>query len=699
MHRLLLVIFFVISCPRYGLKKLPEKICIDTARQVYKQDPLYAYTLLKNINSPTYNQEKAKLLLKIYLNQREYERAAALLDSMPEINDLNPFQKNMLLLKTQRWQKLLTTTQDSLIKAIAYYRLNDYDRALNFFNPGSELNDYCILYQARCYYELKNFDKVLEVLFLKDTDTDYLQNDYRSIILETLLEIDDLNIIKNMAGRLKKKSLEEYVLLRTYEKKGWRRKAKKIGRSLIKRYPKSPGAYYALSLLKAHTRDDYKSFGKVCYYHNDYERAVKYLKKAKKDSEVNYYLGKIYYCKKNYNKALKYFTRSKRPSAYYYRGRIYEDMALYQKAIDIYDSLKLLYPQNTFTIRGQKRKAFLLEDIGDTLQAVATFLDLNEKNTKFRAAMQLYRIGSLQKALEILEEYDTPDFLYWRIRIKERLGEPTDSLKEYLHSEYPFSYYTLLKEKHSIPVDTIPIEIWIASLGDTTVSFSRSDSLHLKRALRYFELNELQYGEKELDKIEPKNGAELLYLSRLCAEYGVDRRSVIYALRLKRMADKQGKKRIPVELLNLLYPVRYAITIYEEKSEISLCLAMIWQESLFDPDAVSPAQAQGLMQIIPQTATLISQDLGIDDYTLFNPCVSIKFGWHYFSKLMEEFNSIPLSLAGYNAGPIRVRRWLAENNNSETDQFIELIPYNETRNYVKSVLKREVIYRAILNRD
>ncbi|KPL12623.1 hypothetical protein AMJ74_06525 [candidate division WOR_3 bacterium SM1_77] len=124
---------------------------------------------------------------------------------------------------------------------------------------------------------------------------------------------------------------------------------------------------------------------------------------------------------------------------------------------------------------------------------------------------------------------------------------------------------------------------------------------------------------------------------------------------------------------------------------------MIWQESLFDPYAVSPANAKGLMQIIPSTAKMIAAELGTSGYSYSDPVISIRFGMHYFKKMLQEFNSIPLSLAAYNAGPIRVRRWVRNDPNSETDTFIELIPYDETRNYVKYILARQQIYRTVLS--
>jgi soluble lytic murein transglycosylase len=123
---------------------------------------------------------------------------------------------------------------------------------------------------------------------------------------------------------------------------------------------------------------------------------------------------------------------------------------------------------------------------------------------------------------------------------------------------------------------------------------------------------------------------------------------------------------------------------------------MIWQESLFDPDAVSSANARGIMQIIPPTAQAIAKDLQVESYSLHDPSVSIRFGCYYFNNLLKDFNSVPLSLAGYNAGPVRVKRWIKQDPNYEMDVFIDLIPYNETRNYIKLILSRKKIYNKLL---
>ena len=217
----------------------------------------------------------------------------------------------------------------------------------------------------------------------------------------------------------------------------------------------------------------------------------------------------------------------------------------------------------------------------------------------------------------------------------------------------------------------------------------------MRNAIEFFLLNENEYAVADLKMVKTDNPQELIYLSRLCAQYGEDKQSIRYGLQVKRPAAERNILRLPLELLRLQYPIRYSITIAENYPELSLTLAMIWQESLFDPVAVSPADAKGLMQIIPSTARTIAQDLGVTDYSYADPTVSVRFGTHYFKEMMSEFNSIPLSLAAYNAGPVRVRRWIKNNPYSELEVFIELIPYDETRNYVKSILGRREIYRFL----
>ena len=138
-----------------------------------------------------------------------------------------------------------------------------------------------------------------------------------------------------------------------------------------------------------------------------------------------------------------------------------------------------------------------------------------------------------------------------------------------------------------------------------------------------------------------------------------------------------------------------------------LILAVIRQESEFDSTANSSAGAKGMMQLMPYTAKLVSKQAKIGysrSKLTTNPDYNINLGSYYLATLLEEFDgSYPFAIAGYNAGPKRVRFWKKINKNPQKKQidyvnWIELIKFNETRNYVQRVLENINVYRYMLSK-
>ncbi len=131
----------------------------------------------------------------------------------------------------------------------------------------------------------------------------------------------------------------------------------------------------------------------------------------------------------------------------------------------------------------------------------------------------------------------------------------------------------------------------------------------------------------------------------------------------------------------------------------ALTWAIMREESRFRPQVVSPAQAMGLMQIIPPTGQEIANDLGRQGFVpeqLYQPVTNIEFGVHYLNKNRQRFGgALPQTIASYNAGPEAVDRWLKSRPNRDWDEFIEEIPYKETNNYVKKVLVSYYIYSLV----
>jgi uncharacterized protein YerC len=151
------------------------------------------------------------------------------------------------------------------------------------------------------------------------------------------------------------------------------------------------------------------------------------------------------------------------------------------------------------------------------------------------------------------------------------------------------------------------------------------------------------------------------------------------------------------DLLPLMFPVRYWEVIQESAgSDIDpiLLKSLIRQESAFASNAQSQARAMGLMQVIPSTA----RRMGLkNSHQLMDPKTNVYTGTRYLRQLVKQFGFVELALAGYNAGPKRVEEWQKRYPTSDPELFVELIPYRETREYVRLIKRNEAIYRRILS--
>jgi soluble lytic murein transglycosylase len=129
-----------------------------------------------------------------------------------------------------------------------------------------------------------------------------------------------------------------------------------------------------------------------------------------------------------------------------------------------------------------------------------------------------------------------------------------------------------------------------------------------------------------------------------------------------------------------------------------LLVAIVRQESVFDPEALSPAGARGLAQLLPGTATFTARglDVSFDTEWITVPDLNLHLGAAHLAELLRRFGGrVEPAVAAYNAGVSPVVRWLAHAGADDPDRFIELIPYQETRGYVRSVLRNRVLYRAM----
>ncbi len=194
--------------------------------------------------------------------------------------------------------------------------------------------------------------------------------------------------------------------------------------------------------------------------------------------------------------------------------------------------------------------------------------------------------------------------------------------------------------------------------------------------------------------------SDLSLAARLATGFGMPESAVAIA----RRAGRDG-----TVLLGTGWPVGVEVPP-GSPVEAPLVLAIIRQESSFDTATLSPVGARGLMQLMPGTAAAQAKALNVPETAgalVTDPALNVKLGSAYLRTLMDRYDgAVPLAVAAYNAGPSRVDGWLAANGDPRTGpgagtdmiDWIELIGFAETRNYVERAVENMVVYRALLRR-
>lgn len=157
------------------------------------------------------------------------------------------------------------------------------------------------------------------------------------------------------------------------------------------------------------------------------------------------------------------------------------------------------------------------------------------------------------------------------------------------------------------------------------------------------------------------------------------------------------------DILKFFHPLKYQEQVYKYSKEFEvdpiLVFSMIRVESSYNQHALSPKGAKGLMQITDKTGEWAAEKLKIKNFStsnLFNPDVNIRIGCWYLNSLQKEFDgNILLAITAYNSGSGRVKQWLNDKKLSSTGKFLERIPFDETDNYVKRVLKEYEVLKYI----
>jgi len=129
-----------------------------------------------------------------------------------------------------------------------------------------------------------------------------------------------------------------------------------------------------------------------------------------------------------------------------------------------------------------------------------------------------------------------------------------------------------------------------------------------------------------------------------------------------------------------------------------LVASLVRQESEFNPNAVSNKNAAGLMQLLPSTGKKVAKEVKLRHFNqsqLLTPGVNLQLGTRYFRSMVDKFGAFEYALAAYNAGSDRVQDWLSQGKFRDPQEFVESIPFTETREYVQAILRNSNVYRQL----
>lgn len=287
--------------------------------------------------------------------------------------------------------------------------------------------------------------------------------------------------------------------------------------------------------------------------------------------------------------------------------------------------------------------------------------------------------------------------LYWLARINEKQDNPEKSAQLYnqLVQEYPFGFYAAwYRQKNQV------LPPWQLQTAETVSSPLFPPGSERVKLLA--DLGMLELARAELAPLKTKgvlDDSEMTGLSRL-QQLTADLHGSIVTFHRNRPKTLENSN---ISFWMLGYPRLYADIFSNYSAEYNLSeatvLALAKAESSFRADVKSHAGAIGLMQLMPDTARITAGYKKSQHYNplrLIDPEHNISLGTKHLRQLLDRYdNNIVYSLAAYNAGGGAVNRWLNNFKGLELDEFIENIPYQETRNYVKKIIASVAVYQAL----
>jgi soluble lytic murein transglycosylase len=335
------------------------------------------------------------------------------------------------------------------------------------------------------------------------------------------------------------------------------------------------------------------------------------------------------------------------------------------------------------------------------------------------------RDGRKDEAKRLLEEQialypasnEAPNALYWRARLAEEDGQPAmaRAFYEKLNDRYRNYYYAVLgrARMNALPAadnapGQYPLLDHIPPLDHgEKVEWSDppADDLHLQKArlLGNGGLVELAVREVQAAASDEPGSWSLAETAQIYSDTGHYDRAIEAMKRGVPSYFAVDIPMLPRPYWEALFPRPYWADVkrysVENRLDPYLVASLIRQESEFNPVAVSHANAVGLMQLLPKTGKVVAREVSLKHYKasqLYTPVVNLELGTRYFRGMVDKFGgTIEYALAAYNAGSDRVEEWMGEGPYRDTAEFVESIPFTETRDYVQAIVRNAGMYRQI----
>ncbi len=310
---------------------------------------------------------------------------------------------------------------------------------------------------------------------------------------------------------------------------------------------------------------------------------------------------------------------------------------------------------------------------------------------------------------------EVPNAIYWRGRMAEDDQNYGLARAYYLKltDRYRNYYYGVAARKRLATLPDAP-PVAVASLqripGITQIepealrTAPPEDDLHYNRSRLLENAGALDLAVKELQAGTTTGPSwEMVEIARMYTDAGEYYRALQALKRAVSGYFAMDVNALPQPYWQGLFPRPYwdALRRNSEANGLDpyLVASLIRQESEFNPGAVSHANAYGLMQLLPKTGKGTAKQVGLHNYktdSLLDPAVNIELGTKYFREMVDHFGGqVEYALAAYNAGSSRVEDWRSSGNYRDIEEFVESIPFTETREYVQAIVRNAEVYKRV----